>query len=175
MLSAPSCLCSTCDLFCECGPEVVPFWLRFPISTTDPQEFQQQLWVSKMSKVMETRRILHGSPFLSVLVTLAVSFHLVGPHCPSLQQGRALPPAGASGRICAQESPPVTAGLGGGYFSVSTMCSVQACSCTLEVQWVAFLGARSEVGPSGSMCWRYELHGPARNTSGCGALCLLPR
>lgn len=47
--------CSPHDLFCEGSPQIVPFWLRFPVSTTDPQEFQQQLWVSKMSKVMETR------------------------------------------------------------------------------------------------------------------------
>lgn len=46
---------SACGLFCEGGPEIVPFWLRSPVSTTDPQEFQQQLWVSKMSKVMEAR------------------------------------------------------------------------------------------------------------------------
>lgn len=47
-------LCSAPDLFCEGSPEIVPFWLKFPVSTADPQEFQQQ--VSKMSKVMEKRQ-----------------------------------------------------------------------------------------------------------------------
>lgn len=93
----------------------------------------------------------------------------------ALLYSRAGPAAEATSRICAPESPPITAGLGGGYFSVSTMCSVQAYSCTLEVQWVAFLGARSEVGPSGSMSCRYGLHGPAWSILGCGALCLLLR
>lgn len=91
-----------------------------------------------------------GAYFLFVLltwlVTLGMSFHLVEPHCPPLKQEK-------SGKILAQKSEAVIAGLSGNYQNlfVSVMHFVQAHPLCFEVISGAFLFliARSVVRHNG--------------------------